>query len=147
MPIIYKQFIPKDVDKYFTSYGKTIDSLVPVWEQTPAILKASLEKISEQWTIVHIAVDEELDEIVWTASCLVECKLHRWWCKAGHIEDVATRAWRWGKWIWSNLIKKCVSSAKDAWCYKIILQCTDDLAPYYERFWFEVKGVDMKMYL
>lgn len=147
MAIIYKHFLPEDIDKYFTSYWQTIDSLVPMWKQTPVILKASLENIIQQWTIVHIAVDEELDEIVWTASTLIEFKLHRWWCKAWHIEDVATREGRWGKWIWSELITQCLQSAKDAWCYKIILDCTEELSWYYARFGFEVKGVEMKKYL
>jgi predicted GNAT family N-acyltransferase len=147
MSIIYSTFHPKDATLYFDSYCSTIESLVTAWEQSPEVLKTSLEKVIQQWSIVHIAIDEATNEIVWTATTLIEQKLHRGGTKAWHIEDVATRAWRWWNGIGSQLIKNSIESAKNAWCYKIILDCTQEMSGYYEKFGFEVKGVEMKKYI
>jgi len=147
MAIIYKTFEPQDASVYFESYCSTIKSLVPAWKQTPETLKSSLEKVISQWSVVHIAIDKDANEIVWTATVLIEYKLHRWGTKAWHIEDVATRNWRWGKWIGSQLITNCIDTAKQAWCYKIILDCTQEMSGYYERFDFKVQWVEMKRYL
>lgn len=147
MSYTIKQFTPNMVDKYFDSYIATIHNLTDSGKQSPSLMKQSLQAIHEQWSIVFVACDIISDEIVWSVSLLVEQKLIRWCSKAWHIEDVATRAWHEGKGIWSSLIHEAIKHAKQAWCYKIILDCDTKLSWYYARFGFEEKWVEMKMYL
>ena len=47
----------------------------------------------------------------------------------------------------SALIKHAIQAAKDAHCYKIILDCDAELIPYYEKFGFTNKGIFMGQYM
>ena len=147
MSFTYKVFTPNMVDTYFQSYIKTIENLVPAGEQTQYDMKQNLTKMLEQWSKVFVAVDDEIDEIVWTITVLIEQKLTRWWAKAAHLEELITRKWWQGKGIWSQLMKQAITYAQSQNAYKIILDCDPSLVGFYKRFGFEQSEVMMRRYL
>jgi glucosamine-phosphate N-acetyltransferase len=94
-----------------------------------------LLEIKLQNGIVFIAKTNE-KKIIGTMKLLVEQKFIHHGGKVGHIEDVAVRKEYEGKGIASEIIKKIIPFAKQNGCYKIILDCKDNLIPFYQRFGF-----------
>jgi len=131
---------------HIDSFVETMNNLA----ETPAISKEDWEKLLEimqkQNTVIFVAISPEF-WIIWTTTLLIEQKFLRWWKKAWHLEDIITRKWFEWKWIWSALIQKATEKAVQEQCYKVILDCDEELSWYYEKFWFKKNGIFMRKYL
>lgn len=111
-------------------------------EQSQSILT----KMNAQWTHIFVAIHED-GNIVGSTSIMIEQKFIRSWALAAHVEDVVTREWYQWQGIASALMQHVVQVAKDNKCYKIILDCDENLVGYYEKFWFTHKWAYMNQYL
>jgi len=76
-------------------------------------------------------------QVVGAATIFIEQKFINKGGKVGHIEDVAVRKNYQGKGIGQKIIKALVLFAKKEGCYKTILDCQDDLIPFYEKAGFK----------
>jgi len=86
----------------------------------------------------HIIVVAELDgTIVGTTTLLIEQKFIHDGGIVGHIEDVAVNKKFQGQKIGEKIIKYLLEYAKNKGCYKTILDCTDDVKPFYEKIGFK----------
>lgn len=77
------------------------------------------------------------DKIVGSTTLLIEQKFIHQGGKVGHIEDVVVSKENQGKGIGEKLIKFVLDYAKQNQCYKTILDCNDDLKPFYEKLGFK----------
>lgn len=93
-----------------------------------------------------VAVDSR-NRVLATGSVMIEPKFIRGGKPCGHIEDIVVdqnaRGSHLGKRIISHLIHHCKSRE----CYKIILDCSDQNVPFYEKCGFQIKGTQMSLYL
>ncbi|XP_078165911.1 putative glucosamine 6-phosphate N-acetyltransferase 2 [Carex rostrata] len=96
----------------------------------------------------HIAVVEDptLGRIVATGSIFIEKKFLRGCSSVAHIEDVVVDKATRGAHLGQRIINYLVDRAKDAGCYKVILDCTPELKVFYEKCGFEEKNVQMALY-
>ena len=85
--------------------------------------------------IIYVAVENEM--ILGTASIFIEQKFIHNGGKVGHIEDVAVRKEVQGKGIGQKLVNSLLEYAEKQGCYKTILDCSDDLIPFYENLRFK----------
>ena len=77
-------------------------------------------------------------------TLIIEQKLiHRGKC-VGHIEDLVVDHNYLRKGIAKELINYCVKIAEDNNCYKIILDCKEELIPFYNKNNFKQQGVCMR---
>lgn len=76
-----------------------------------------------------------------TVRLIIEKKFYHDGASVAHIEDVATHPDYFGKGIAKALINRAIEKAKEENCYKIILDCFDDLIVFYEKFGFK-KGAN-----
>lgn len=83
--------------------------------------------------------------VVGTASLLVELKFLHKGSKAGHIEDVAVHPDFQRRGIGKALVMYLVDIAKDKGCYKVILDCRDDLSVFYEKCGFVRSSCQMRL--
>lgn len=136
------------LESYPDSYLETLSTLSPMGEHSIETLTACLERISQQWTKIFVAVDE-FSGIIGTCSILIEHKFNRGWSRVAHLEDLAVHAEHQGKSIGSKLVQQAIAYAKEQWCYKIILDADKDPShvQYYEKFWFNNEGAYMKLAL
>jgi glucosamine-phosphate N-acetyltransferase len=74
--------------------------------------------------------------VVGTTRLLVERKFIHGGGLVGHIEDVAVAEAYQHRGVGTSLVAHAVAEAKRLGCYKVILDCFDDLAPFYERIGF-----------
>ena len=86
----------------------------------------------------HIVAVAELDgKIVGSTTLLIEPKFIHDGGLVGHIEDVVVDKNFQGQKIGEKIMKYLLQYSKDRGCYKTILECTDDVKPFYEKLGFK----------
>jgi glucosamine-phosphate N-acetyltransferase len=86
----------------------------------------------------HVIVVAELDgKIVGSTTLLIETKFIHGGGLVGHIEDVVVDKNFQGQKIGEKMMKYLLEFAKNRGCYKTILDCTDDVKPFYEKLGFK----------
>ena len=80
-----------------------------------------------------------------TVSLFFERKFTRGGAIVAHMEDVVSHPDFRGQGIASALIKAAAGVAKDKGCYKMILDCTEGNATFYEKFGFCKKELQMRL--
>ena len=86
----------------------------------------------------HIVAIAELDgKIVGATTLLIEPKFIHKGGLVGHIEDVVVDKNFEGQKIGEKIMKYLLEFAKNRGCYKTILDCTDDVKPFYEKLGFK----------
>jgi len=114
----------------------TLDSL----RQASNIDKNKAEKIFEKINSNQdhiIAVAELEGKVVGTTTLLIEQKFIHNGGLVGHIEDVVVDKNHQGKKIGEKIMKFLLEIANNRGCYKTILDCTDDVKPFYEKLGFK----------
>ena len=96
---------------------------------------------------IFVIEDVEKKTIVGTATLFIELKFIRGCASCGHIEDVVVDSTYRGKQLGKKLIERLREEAADAGCYKIILDCSEENQPFYEKCGLQRKEVQMVQYL
>ena len=76
-------------------------------------------------------------KVVGAATLLLESKFIHNGGIVGHIEDVVVDKNYQGQKIGEKIIKYLLEFAKTKGCYKTILDCVDDVKPFYEKLGFK----------
>jgi len=123
-------------DDLWNGFLQTLDSL----RQASNIDKKTAEKIFDKINsnpdhIVAVAVIE--GKIVGSTTLLIETKFIHNGGKVGHIEDVVVDKEHQRKGIGEKIVVYLLRYAKDQGCYKTILDCVDDVKPFYEKLGFK----------
>lgn len=90
-----------------------------------------------------IWVLEKNNEIVGTATIIVETKFIHNISRVAHIEDVFISKNYRGLGIGSILIKHLIQQADSLGCYKIICVCRDEVVSFYKKCGMNVRGAFM----
>jgi len=86
----------------------------------------------------HVIVVAEMEGVVvGSATLLIEQKFIHDGGIVGHIEDVVVDKNFQGQKIGEKIIKYLLEYAKNRGSYKTILDCTDDVKPFYEKIGFK----------
>ena len=85
--------------------------------------------------------------IVASGTCFLEPKIIHNFMNVGHIEDIVVDINYRGKGIIHNILNLLKNYAVDNNCYKVILDCHQDLIKVYSKYEYELKGVQMAIYL
>ena len=114
----------------------TLDSL----RQASNMDKKTADKIFDKINsnpdhIVAVAIIE--GKIVGSTTLLIETKFIHNGGKVGHIEDVVVDKEYQRKGIGEKIIMYLLRYAKDQGCYKTILDCADEVKPFYEKLGFK----------
>ena len=129
--------LTKDILKNSKGFFETIENLSYTDKNKLSLEKSEniLYLINKQNSHIFVAL-KNLNEIIGTATILIENKFIHGGSKVAHIEDVSTKKEYEGKGIGSNLIKKCINFAKKEECYKIILNCKKENNLFYKKLGF-----------
>jgi glucosamine-phosphate N-acetyltransferase len=100
-----------------------------------------LKKINIQDGHIFIAIKD--DNIIGTSTILIEQKFIRNGAKTGHIEDVSVDKNITKSGVGYKVVNECIEYAKKRKCYKIILDCSEDVKIFYEKLGF--KAIDYHM--
>jgi len=133
----------KEADLW-NGFLESLDSL----KQTSDIEKSKAKEIFERINANpdHIIAVAELDgKIVGSTTLIIEPKFIHNGGVVGHIEDVVVNKEFQGKKIGEKIMKYLIEIAKNRGCYKTILDCTDDVKPFYEKLGFKQVANELRL--
>ncbi len=135
-----RDIVESDIDIGFL---ESLDSLRNTSNLDKNTAKEILKKIIENSNhIIHVA---EVDgKIVGSTTLLIEQKFIHEGGKVGHIEDVVVSKEFEGRGIGLKLVTSLLEVANAKNCYKTILDCKDELIPFYERIGFKQESNQMR---
>ena len=131
--IIIREILKEDLENGFLT---SLDSLRKASD-------ISTEKAEEILNIIkknpnhHIAVAINENKVVGAATLLIEPKFIHSGGLVGHIEDVVVDKNYQRKKIGEQIILYLLKTAKEKGCYKTILDCSDEVKPFYEKLGFK----------
>ncbi|KZV28433.1 glucosamine 6-phosphate N-acetyltransferase-like [Dorcoceras hygrometricum] len=96
--------------------------------------------------IICVIEDYCSGKIVATGSVFIEKKFIRNCGKVGHIEDVAVDSLVRGKQLGKRIVDFLSDHARAMGCYKVILDCSVENIPFYEKCGFKKKEIQMVKY-
>jgi len=120
---------------YLTKVGEIKENLVQA--------KTVFNQIKDN-QYIFVALDDE-EQVIGTASILIEQKFIHNGSSVGHIEDVVVRKEYERQSIGKSMIEKCIQVAHENNCYKIILDCKEHNARFYSKLGFHKEGVCFRL--
>jgi glucosamine-phosphate N-acetyltransferase len=136
-------------EKIITSYFKLIKQLSDTVYCDIDKFMLNLNKINN-YGIIYIAClnlppsNEFI--IVASGTCFLEPKIIHKFMNVGHIEDIVVDANFRGKGIVHNILNHLKNYAVSNNCYKVILDCDQELVKVYSKSSYIQKGVQMAIY-
>lgn len=103
-----------------------------------------LKTIRENNTSRIYVAESDDGQIIGSITLFLEQKFIHNGGKVGHIEDVVTRKEYSGQGIGTALVRKCIDVARKESCYKVILDCSQNNIPFYEKAGFRKHEVSMR---
>lgn len=133
---------------FHKGYLKLLTQLTVVGHITEEEFLERLEKLRKLGDLHHVLVVEDLraQTVVASGTLFVEEKFVRSCGKVGHIEDVVVDKNVRGLHLGQRVIAVLTEKAKEVGCYKVILDCSVQNAPFYEKCGFFRKEVQMAQY-
>ena len=133
----------KEVDLW-NGFLKSLDSLKQASNIEKSKAKEIFEKINANPDHI-IAVAEFNGKIVGATTLLIESKFIHDGGLVGHIEDVVVDKEYQGQKIGEKIMNYLIEIAKNRGCYKTILDCTDDVKPFYEKLGFKQVANELRL--
>lgn len=131
--ITIRKLQKEDLDNGFLH---TLDSLRQASNTDKKIIEKTFEKINSNPD--HLIIVALIDgKVVGATTLLIETKFIHNGGKVGHIEDVVVDKEYQKKGIGEKMINYLLRYAKEQGCYKTILDCVDDVKPFYEKLGFK----------
>ena len=127
----------------YNGFLNSLDTLRKASDIEPSKAKSVFEKITSNPNhVIFVAI---LDgKVVGSTTLLIEPKFIHNGGLVGHIEDVVVNKEFQGQKIGEKLILASLEYAKNAGCYKTILDCLDDVKPFYEKLGFKFHSNAMR---
>ena len=108
-----------------------------------------VKKITNMGTIIVCYRENPISEnfdIIASGTIIIEPKFIRGGKNVGHIEDIVVKSTHRGKQISSDILNLLKNIARENNCYKVILDCNEEVKKVYNRSGFEEKGIQMGIY-
>ncbi|MDE1769823.1 MAG: GNAT family N-acetyltransferase [Thaumarchaeota archaeon] len=127
----------------YNGFLLSLDSLRKSSHIKPKKANTIFDKISKNPDyVIHVAIDN--GKVIGATTLLIEQKFIHDGGKVGHIEDVVVRKEYQGKGVGKMIVKSLLQYAEKKGCYKTILDCTDELIPFYENLGFKRHSNSMR---
>jgi glucosamine-phosphate N-acetyltransferase len=131
------------------NYLKLLGELTCVDELDNNLFESNLNKINSMGKIViGYVINNETNyfEIVGSGTVIIEPKIIRCGKSVAHIEDIVVKSnWR-GKKISQFILNELKQFAESKNCYKVILDCDEQVSGVYKSNGFDKKGIQMSLY-
>lgn len=108
----------------------------------------NVERINKMGSIIVGVINDCSNnyEIVATGTIIIEPKIIRGGKNVGHIEDVVVANHMRNQGISQKILNILRLFARENNCYKVILDCSEEVKKVYTKSGFKVKGIQMAEY-
>jgi glucosamine-phosphate N-acetyltransferase len=130
------------VDDYDSVYP-LLQQLTDVGEYNPTMY---VQYINELPPNIHIIGLCTPTQIIGMGTIFIEQKIIHSFSKVGHIEDIVIDVSYNGKGYGKQLIQYLINYAQQQGCYKVILDCSDEVKEFYKKCGFTQKNISMGIY-
>ena len=96
---------------------------------------------------IIIVLEDIAGNLIGTGTLLIEKKLTYGGCKMGHIENVLISTNSRGKGYGEQMIKHLLNIAKTKSCYRVDLNCHEELEKFYKKNNFTKNNISMHIYI
>jgi glucosamine-phosphate N-acetyltransferase len=144
------------IEEYSQFRDKIIKSYIQLIQQLSNTTSYDIDKflrnleLIHQRGIIYIACNNLPNDddfiIVGSGTCYIEPKIIHDYMNVGHIEDIVVHTNFRGQNIGKNILDNLKKYAENTNCYKIILDCNENLVKMYSKYEYNVKGVQMAIY-
>lgn len=140
---------PELIEKTKEQYLALLTELTSTSFIETSLFVKNIERISEIGAIiVGIMYDSSNNiQIVASGTIIIEPKIIRECKNVGHIEDIVVTKNMRGKGISQEILNILKSIARENNCYKVILDCDNEVKKVYINNGFHVKCIQMAEYL
>jgi glucosamine-phosphate N-acetyltransferase len=149
-------FLHKFIEKYKdkidlikTQYLLLLSMLTVVNDLTNEDFLNQVNKINNNGTII-ICYEENIENkpflIIGSGTVIIEPKIIHNCSSVGHIEDIVVHENFRKKGISQCILEMLKTYSEEMGCYKVILDCKDDLQYVYQKNGFQKKGCQMVIY-
>jgi glucosamine-phosphate N-acetyltransferase len=128
-----------------SGFLETLGNLSDTGGLSPEEARTILKTMRRAGLYHFLVAVETGGRVVGATTLLVEQKFIHGGGLVGHVEDVAVRKGHEGGGIGGSVVKEAVRMAKELGCYKVILDCKEELEPFYERMGFSRHDVGMRL--
>ena len=139
--IIIRELKEEDL---WNGFLKSLDSLKQASNIEKSKAKEIFDKINANPDHI-IAVAEKDGEIVGSTTLFIESKFIHDGGLVGHIEDVVVDKEYQGQKIGEKIMKYLIEISKKRGCYKTILDCTEEVKPFYEKLGFKQVASELRL--
>ncbi len=115
---------------------ESLDSLRKASDLDPKKAKNIFRNIKSR-SDYAVYVAEQNSKVIGSATIFIEQKFIHDGGRVGHIEDVVVRKEHQGEGIGQKLVVALLAYAEKNSCYKTVLDCTDEVMPFYEKLGFK----------
>jgi len=139
---------PLQATDYAKGYPQLLAALTQVGELPEATFQSTLQRLNSQPDTYLILVLEEAETgaLAATGTLLVEQKFVHSAGKVGHVEDIVVSPDFERRGLGKKLIEVLERIARGRGCYKVILDCSEDVVGFYEKCGLVRKGAFMAQY-
>lgn len=132
------------LEDMWNGFLKSLDSLTVASDIDKAKAEEVFNRINSNPDYI-IAVAELEGKIVGTTTLFIESKFIHKGGFVGHIEDVSVDKDFHGQKIGQKIMKYLLEVSKKRGCYKTILNCTEDVEPFYEKLGFRHVASELRI--
>ena len=138
--VIIRELEEKDLSRGFLNTLDTLRETSSITENKALEVFKKIKSNPE-----HIIIIAEINgEIVGSTTLLIEHKFIHLGGIVGHIEDVVVNKKFQGLEVGKKIINYVLELAKEYGCYKTILNCSDEVKPFYEKLGFKVHSNELR---
>tara|TARA_B110000438_G_scaffold283096_1_gene310771 strand:- start:326 stop:763 length:438 start_codon:yes stop_codon:yes gene_type:complete len=138
--VIIRELEEKDLSRGFLNTLDTLRETSSITENKALEVFKKIKSNPE-----HIIIIAEINgEIVGSTTLLIEHKFIHLGGIVGHIEDVVVNKKFQGLEVGKKIINYVLELAKEYGCYKTILDCSDEVKPFYEKLGFKVHSNELR---
>ena len=139
---------PEQIENIKEQYFLLLSELTSTSYLETQLFLTNIEKINKMGSIiVGIIIDNDnVVEIIASGTIIIEPKIIRGGQKVGHIEDIVVAKHMRGRGISQKILEGLKLIARENNCYKVILDCDNQVKDVYIKNGFTVKGVQMVEY-
>ncbi len=140
---------PNNISNIKSSYLELLSQLTTVEQIENLLFLENINKISKIGSIMvgYVGNPEHKNfQIIASGTIIIEPKIIWGGRNVGHIEDIVVTQSQRGKGFSQTILNELKNIAITNNCYKVILNCTEQVKKVYDKNSFEVKGLQMAQY-